>query len=200
MLHPHTRLEWISDAIGYGVVATQPIPRGTILWVLDPMDQVLDPAAVRRLGDEWTATLETYSFITGQGNRVLCWDFGRYMNHSCDPVSLSPGVDFEFAVRDIAVGEQITCDYGSLNLEHDMDCLCGAPKCRGVIRASDFGPMVPEWDGRLRLAVVDARKVTQPLLGFVKAPERLDGWVADSTTLPSARLHQRLETVLAATA
>ena len=31
MLHPKTRLAWISDEVGYGVLATEDIPCGTIL-------------------------------------------------------------------------------------------------------------------------------------------------------------------------
>ncbi|MEZ4340460.1 MAG: SET domain-containing protein [Sandaracinaceae bacterium] len=115
MLHPSTRLSWISDAVGYGVRATRRIPKGTILWALDPLDRVFGPQEVQHLGEGLWPVLETYSYVNGSGKRVLCWDHGRFMNHSCEPVSLSPGVDFELAVRDIEEGEEITCDYTSLN-------------------------------------------------------------------------------------
>jgi uncharacterized protein len=33
MVHPDTTLAFVSDAVGYGVVATRRIPRGTVVWV-----------------------------------------------------------------------------------------------------------------------------------------------------------------------
>ena len=49
MLHPKTRLAWISDEVGYGVLATEDIPCGTILWALDPLDRVLSEFLRQRL-------------------------------------------------------------------------------------------------------------------------------------------------------
>ena len=190
MLHPKTRLAWISDEVGYGVLATEDIPRGTILWALDPLDRVLSPADVKRLDPALWPILETYTYVTGRGDRILCWDHGRFMNHSCEPVSLSPGDDFELAVRDIRAGEEITCDYGSLNLEHDLSCLCGSPICRGVIRASDFEALASSWDARLQAAVVQAAEVSQPLLPFVRDAEQLARWAAHPAELPSALRHR----------
>ena len=34
MIHPSTELRFINDEIGYGVVATRFIPKGTIVWAL----------------------------------------------------------------------------------------------------------------------------------------------------------------------
>ena len=42
LLHPAGKLSWLNEGIGYGVIARAPIPKGTITWVLDPLDQVLD--------------------------------------------------------------------------------------------------------------------------------------------------------------
>ena len=176
MLHPSTRLSWISDAVGYGVRATQRIPKGTILWALDPLDRVFGPHEVQALGESLWPVLEVYSYVNGSGKRVLCWDHGRFMNHSCEPVSLSPGVDFELAVRDIEEGEEVTCDYSSLNLEEDLNCLCGSPNCRGVISSSEFSHLAPLWDERLREAVAHAGQVEQPLLPWVQDREALSRW------------------------
>ncbi len=191
MLHPATQLTWISDAVGYGVRATARIPMGTILWALDPLDRVFSPAAVQRLGEGLWPVLETYTYINGSGGRVLCWDHGRFMNHSCEPVSLSPGVEFELAVRDIEVGDDVTCDYSSLNLEEDLDCRCGSPACRGKISSAEFVNLVPVWDRQLRDAVVHATKVEQPLLPWIDG-EALAGWSARPSELPSALGHQFL--------
>lgn len=188
MLHPWTRLTWVSDEIGYGVIATRPIPMGTILWALDPLDRILGPAQVETLDPALWPVLETYSYINRNGHRILCWDHGRFMNHSCEPVSLSPGVDFELAVRDIEAGEEITCDYSSLNLEQDLDCLCGSPRCRGRISSGDFADLAPQWDEQLQRAVAQARNVTQPLLPWVDA-KALGRWSRRPASLPSALIH-----------
>ncbi|MCA9610610.1 MAG: SET domain-containing protein [Myxococcales bacterium] len=188
MLHPSTRLSWISDAVGYGVRATRRIPKGTILWALDPLDRVFGPQEVQHLGEGLWPVLETYSYVNGSGKRVLCWDHGRFMNHSCEPVSLSPGVDFELAVRDIEEGEEITCDYTSLNLETELDCLCGSVRCRGRVSSQEFAQLAPVWDERLRDAVAHAPKVEQPLLEWVDA-EALAAWAEEPESLPSAIRH-----------
>lgn len=190
MLHPWTRLIWVNDDVGYGVVATRPIPKGTILWALDPLDQVFTPAEIRKLGPPLWPVLERYSYVNGQGLRVLCWDHGRFMNHSCEPASLSPGVDFELAVRDVEPGEEITCDYSSLNLEQDLVCLCRSPRCRGRISRTQFVNMAPIWDQQLREAVQNVNQVEQPLMPWVKEKARLARWAAHPEELPSATGHR----------
>ncbi len=191
MLHPDTRLVWVDDRIGYGVVATRPIPRGTVLWTLDPLDQRMTASQVAALGETWRPTLEHFTYTNATGLRILCWDLARYMNHHCEPASLSPGTNFELAVRDLAVGDAVTCDYSSLNLEADLDCACGSPRCRGVIRAKDGPRLAREWDAALQQAIVAAVRVDQPLLPFVEERDQFAAWAAHPSTLPSARVHLR---------
>jgi len=190
MLHPHAELRWVDDSIGLGVFATRRLPRGTILWALDPLDQRLRPELVAQMDPVMAPVVEKYTFRNRHGESVLCWDHGRFMNHSCSPVSLSPGVDFELAVRDVEVGDELTCDYGALNLERPFECLCGEPDCRGSIRPDDFDRVVPRWDELLRGAIVDVLEVAQPLLPVVARPERLSEWARHPERLPSSRLHR----------
>ena len=103
MLHPHTELVFIDERIGYGVVATRRIPRGTITWVLDELDQRIPPHRVRRLTTLQRKHLDKYAFVDRDGNWVLCWDLGRYLNHSSDPSCVSH-YDYTVALRDIAPG------------------------------------------------------------------------------------------------
>ena len=190
MLHPSTRLTWVGDEVGYGVVATEFIPRGTITWVLDPLDRVLSPTDTEELAGPLTPVLERYSYVSGRGRRLLLWDFGRYMNHSCAANVLSPGADLEIAIRDIHRGEELTCDYGELNIERPLECLCGSSACRGTIGREDFELMTGRWDHSLRLAFAAASGVRQPLLGFVEDKDRLHGWMWDPGSVPSAALNQ----------
>ena len=58
----------------------------------------------------------------------------RFTNHSCRPnavLRIRQGrVEF-YAMRDIAPGEEITCDYGETHHEGRLACRCGAPGCVG---------------------------------------------------------------------
>jgi SET domain-containing protein len=58
----------------------------------------------------------------------------RYTNHSCAPnarLSIRNGrVEF-YALRDIAVGEELTVDYGETHHQGRLACRCGAPHCVG---------------------------------------------------------------------
>ena len=60
----------------------------------------------------------------------------RYTNHSCRPnarlVIRNGRVEF-YAARAIAVGEEITVDYGETHHEGRLRCQCGALGCRGAL-------------------------------------------------------------------
>ena len=106
MVHPNSELRYINDQIGYGVVATRLIPRGTITWVGDVLDQVVTPAQIEQIAPTLRPLFEKYSWINGRGQSILCWDHARFINHSCEASCLSAGFDFEIAVRDILPGEE----------------------------------------------------------------------------------------------
>jgi uncharacterized protein len=60
----------------------------------------------------------------------------RFTNHSCKPnarLSIRNGrVEF-YALREIAVGEELTVDYGQTHHEGRLACRCGAEGCRGAL-------------------------------------------------------------------
>ena len=60
----------------------------------------------------------------------------RYVNHSCSPNSFmrlyGGRVEF-YALREIAPGEELTCDYGETHHDGRLPCRCGSPRCRGRI-------------------------------------------------------------------
>lgn len=104
MIHPNTELKFISNEVGYGVVATQFIPAGTITWVLDKLDRVFSPVEFQNMESLYQEILDTYTFRNNEGNLVLCWDNGRFLNHSFNSNCLTTAYDFEIAIRDIQVG------------------------------------------------------------------------------------------------
>lgn len=187
MLHPAIDLKLVNPDIGYGVFATRDIPKGTIIWALDPLDQIIEHGKAKALKDPVDAQLKRYSWVNGSGDRILCWDFGRFMNHSCEPNSVGPGkLEFEIAVRDIKAGEEVTCDYGTFNLEEPLTCACGSVHCRGQIVPEDFDRLAPILDQRVRAAFRDIEKVQQPLWPLVqKWRLQIERGIAQPTRLPS---------------
>ena len=188
MLHPHTELRYIGPEVGSGVFATENIPMGTISWVQDPLDQVIDLNTHPEYKD-YPDYLERYSFRNALGQYVLCWDRARFVNHNCEANCLSPGLDFEICIRDIEKGEQLTNDYGSLNLEFCMDCHCGSVHCRKVTRPLDFPQLAPLWDKSLRRAFPSIEKVKQPLWNRLKDPAFVKACLKDHRKIPSILAH-----------
>lgn len=189
MLHPHAELRFVSDAIGYGVFATHDIPRGTITWVRDRFDQVFTPAQVGALTGVHQRIIERYGYMDGRGDTILCWDHGRYVNHSCAATCLSPGFDFEVAVRDIPKGTELTDDYGTLGIEEPFHCMCGAPECRGTVRPDDFERLAGVWDEQVRSVFPLLRAHAQPLWELVREKEAVEAVLAGRLPLPSGRVH-----------
>lgn len=170
MIHPHTELRHINDAIGHGVVATAPIPRGTIAWVRDPLDRLLTPEEVAALPAACTADLERYTWQDRDGNLILCWDLARFVNHSCEPNCLATPYGFEIVIRDIGTGEQMTNDYANLGLQPQerVACYCGSPRCRELIVPADAARLAATWAEPLRLALQHIGAVPQPLSALIQ--------------------------------
>ncbi len=167
MIHPHTELRSAGEGVGYGLFATRLIPKGTITWVQDALDIVLTPAQVSELGDGHRAILDRYAFVDAEGLSILCWDFGRFLNHSCSPNCLCFGDLVDVAGRDILPGEQLTCDYGLLNGEETFTCLCGAPGCLGRADRQAFECRAPEVDRVVLTLLPLIAKLDQPLKPFL---------------------------------
>lgn len=189
MLHPDTELRLVNDHIGYGIFATRRIPKGTITWVRDDLDQTFDPSELARLGPVYYPILEKYSFIDANGRFVLCWDLARFMNHSCQANCLGAGYEFEVAVRDIEAGEELTDDYGTLNPRETFVCACGSPACRKVVQPDDFLHHWVHWDNQLRAAFQHVLNVPQPLDRFLKNRQEIEEAALDTAKMRSCRLN-----------
>jgi SET domain-containing protein len=112
-----------SEIEGVGVFAAAPIPRGTQIWLLDEaFDRVLTEEEIEALGEPQRAFAERYGYphTLKPGLTILELDNGRFMNHSS-----RPNTDFRdpaagYALRDIAEGEEITCDYDEFGAGTEM--------------------------------------------------------------------------------
>ncbi|MDX2240397.1 MAG: SET domain-containing protein [Leptolyngbyaceae cyanobacterium bins.302] len=163
MIHPHTELRFINEFIGYGVFATELIPKGTITWILDDLDQSFDEAYVLSLEPMRRDRLIKYSFRDERGKYILCWDIARYVNHSFDPALITTPYKFELAARDIYPGDEITDDYGYFNLDDPFDCLPEPNSDRTKVMPDDILHYYPEWDRRAADAMQYFNRVEQPL-------------------------------------
>jgi hypothetical protein len=168
MMHPHTELRHVSDAIGVGVFATRPIPRGTIVWALDPLDRVLEPAEVAALDGHRRAFVDKYSYRDQHGRHVVCWDLGKFVNHSFHANCIGTAYDVEVAVRDIAAGEELTDDYGTLNPEEPFACVPEAGTDRTLVRPDDLLHYADVWDAQALAALRDYERVPQPLAAVIR--------------------------------
>ena len=103
---------------GLGVFAAAPIAKGEIVWRFDPrFDQVISKDAIAAAPEPVREFLEryVYEFHADPSCVVLDGDEGRYMNHADDPNIDMSDPDVCVATRDIAAGEELTCDYRALS-------------------------------------------------------------------------------------
>ena len=110
--------------------------------------------------------LETYTFRNNNGNLVLCWDNGRYVNHSFNSNCLSTAYDFEIAVRDIHPGEQLTDDYGYLNISKPFRGMDEGTK-RKVVYPDDLLKYSKVWDKKLLKVFNRIPQLEQPLRSLI---------------------------------
>ncbi|GAA4275760.1 SET domain-containing protein [Aquimarina mytili] len=167
MIHPNTEIRFINEEVGYGVVAKELIAKGTITWVLDKFDREFTPDQYDALEPIYKNILKTYAYKNNLGNIVLCWDNGRFINHSLNANCFTTAYNFELAVRDIQPGEQLTNDYSYFNI--DTSLFRGIDKRikRKIVYPDDTLKCYKSWDKKLIKAFKYISKVKQPLIGLL---------------------------------
>lgn len=117
MLLVKTRLA-PSPIAGLGLYADQDIKKGQPTWrFIRGLDLTLAAPVVAMMPEQVREFLMYYAYLhTRTGHYVICADDARFMNHSASPNTIGDyphdepeGLDV--AVRDIARGEELTCDY-----------------------------------------------------------------------------------------
>lgn len=167
MIHPYTEIKFINHTIGYGLVAKQLIPKGTITWVMDKLDQSFTYEEIIQLGPAYKSIIDTYTFRDSKGNYILCWDNARFVNHSFSPNCITTAYDFELAVRDIHPGEELTNDYGTLNITEPFYCKRCDRTERNAVLPDDLVYHHEDWDRQLYSAFDLFNLVNQPLAKFL---------------------------------
>ncbi len=124
---------------GLGLFTARPLAKGDV--ALRVTDARYLSRAMSRSQLVWQGY--THADIFQVGPDLFIPPYGGpddFTNHSCDPTcGLRVGGDgfSMLALRDLPAGTELTYDY-STHQEHgaeDMECLCGSPLCRGVVRS-----------------------------------------------------------------
>jgi uncharacterized protein len=110
-----------SEIHGIGAFAGEPIKKGTVIWdFMPPIDVVMDASLLQTAPEPIRSFLDRYTYPHHEDKTkiILDGDHGRFMNHSNDPncdylTSKTQG----FALRDIAEGEELTCNYAHFSPE-----------------------------------------------------------------------------------
>jgi hypothetical protein len=79
---------------------------------------------------------------------------------------------FELAIRDISAGEELTNDYGTLNIIEAFTCASGPTSQRDMVKPDDLSRFHQEWDKLLTEAFRDHGKVLQPLEKLLSEQQR----------------------------
>lgn len=168
-MHPDTELGFVNETIGYGVFATKFIPKGTITWALDELDQTFNETYVNSLNTVQRQNLLKYCYRDNQGKYVLCWDIAKFVNHSFNANCISTAYEFEVAIRDIYPGEQLTDDYGYLNVDEPFNCVQEQNSFRTKVMPDDILYFYQEWHEKVAEAMKYFNNVAQPLRSFIKS-------------------------------
>jgi len=105
---------------GLGCFTDIDIKKGETVWVYDErIDLRIPKADVLAFPKPIQDYLNMYAYeevYNGAHVMVLCGDHSKHMNHSGDPNLLEGEGGTNVAGRDIAAGEELTCDYTSFDL------------------------------------------------------------------------------------
>jgi len=168
MLHPDTELRYINERIGFGVFAVRRIPKGTITWVLDDLDRHFTEEEIGALDPLRREYFLKYSYRNQRGEYILCWDHGKYINHSFHANCVGTAYELELAARDIEAGEQLTSDYGTLNVDEPFDCDVEEGSSRVRVLPDDLLHYAEVWDRMAAEAFARFNHVEQPLKHLIK--------------------------------
>ena len=103
-----------SQIEGLGVYADEFIPSGTLIWQFNPkFIASFSPSDIEELPLHIREFVEKYSFPHVEKDKHLAveLDNGRFMNHTEQPNTDFTEFSKGYAIRDIAEGEEITCNY-----------------------------------------------------------------------------------------
>lgn len=99
---------------GIGVFSKEPIARGSLIWRLDErFDRLIPVELYESQTGPVKSYLDRYAYPRHSDPNYIVFeaDDARYMNHSDTPNCDFSHGDVAHVLRDIAAGEELTCDY-----------------------------------------------------------------------------------------
>jgi hypothetical protein len=110
----------VSTIHGLGCFTTEDIKQGATVWQYDDrLDRRIPKTELTNFPHGVQEYLAMYAYeevVDGVRVLTLCGDQAKHMNHS-DAPNLSEGpLGVNLAARDIAAGEELTCDYHLFDL------------------------------------------------------------------------------------
>jgi SET domain-containing protein len=101
---------------GTGLIAREPIPKGTLVWELKSgFDLEMTKEFIDNVSPASQEQIRRFVYIdVTTGKYILCSDDAKFMNHSDSPNTRTVGAQ-TFATREISIGEEITCDYAEFD-------------------------------------------------------------------------------------
>jgi uncharacterized protein len=105
---------------GLGLFAAAAIPKHTPIWRFDPwLDRIISPGDLLALPEAAREFVSQYGFRLVDGGWIVDGDNARFMNHGSPPNQgkLEKDAPHTVALRDIAAGEEILCDYYAFDTE-----------------------------------------------------------------------------------
>jgi hypothetical protein len=128
-----------SGIAGRGLHAIVPISRGEIVGVkgghlIDRATLERNKAVVNESDMQIADNLYLAPLTADEFESVM-----MFVNHSCEPNVGVQGQIVFLTIRDVAAGEELTLDYGTV--DHDAEpmlCRCGTPSCRRTITGDDW--------------------------------------------------------------
>jgi len=133
--HQHVQVRVRRSRIdGFGVCADETIAPGTHIGDLTGEAITVAEARRRAQGKQRLMLVELSPSRAIDASRSS--DPMRFTNHSCAPnarLEVQYGDIRFFALREIAIGEEITVSYGLTHHEGRLTCRCGADNCQGQL-------------------------------------------------------------------
>lgn len=114
----------MSSIHGIGLFASEVIPAGTRIWKRHPLiDVSISADDLKTLSHPCHDQVLAYGYKQKRtGLYLLCGDDARFINHStsanCIDRKDEDGTGATFARTDIAVGEELTCDYAVIDQDY----------------------------------------------------------------------------------
>lgn len=131
----------------WGVYALEDIP--TQRKVIEYIGQRINRRQASQSQSRYLFTLDSYWTIDG----AVGGSGAEFINHSCEPnlaARILKGHILYVSLRPIHKGEELTVDYNFDHSDERINCVCGAPNCRGTINVikANAGKRATELNGR----------------------------------------------------